>query len=280
MSRDQLVMFSGGAGSWATAMRVRERHPQARIRLIFADTMIEDEDTYRFLHEAAALVEGAELEILREGRDVWQVFFDERYLGNSRLDPCSKILKRQLIRKWIEEEYPNPDDCVVSIGIDWSEEHRFTKAIPYWDPYVVEAPLTEPPYLDKDDIHAALESHGVAKQRLYELGFPHANCGGFCVKSGMAHFKLLLQTMPERYAYHEQREQELRDYLDKDVAILRSRAGGVITPITLRQFREQIEADENDLDKDEWGGCGCFTPDSEQLALFDFQTPTETKVNL
>ena len=39
-----LVMFSGGVGSWAAAKRVVERHGTEGVVLLFADTLIEDED--------------------------------------------------------------------------------------------------------------------------------------------------------------------------------------------------------------------------------------------
>ena len=49
---NHLVMFSGGAGSWAAAKRVAERHGTENLYLIFADTLIEDEDLYRFIDDA------------------------------------------------------------------------------------------------------------------------------------------------------------------------------------------------------------------------------------
>jgi hypothetical protein len=250
-------MFSGGAGSWATAKRVAERHGTENLLLLFADTLMEDEDLYRFLDEAAADV-GGKLVKVAEGRDPWQVFFDERFLGNSRVDPCSKILKRQLLRKWITTHL-DPEQTVVYLGIDWMEEHRFTNAQAYWAPWKCEAPLCELPYITKDDVLQQLAESGIAQPRLYGMGFPHNNCGGFCIKAGQAHFKLLLEQMPERYAYHEQKEQEIRAYLKKDVAIMTDRRGGQRRPLTLKEFRERIEA-QGSFDKHEWGGCGCFSP--------------------
>jgi 3'-phosphoadenosine 5'-phosphosulfate sulfotransferase (PAPS reductase)/FAD synthetase len=270
---DHLVMFSGGAGSWATAKRVASTLPEGdRLRLVFADTMTEDEDLYRFLAEAAANV-GGELVRLADGRDIWEVFHDKRYLGNTRVDPCSKILKRDLIRKWMEENYPYPSTVVVYLGIDWTEEHRFTKALPYWAPYKVRAPMCDAPYLDKGQVLQWMESEGIKRPRLYDMGFPHNNCGGFCVKAGQAHFKLLLEKMPERYAYHEAKEEELRQYLGKDVAIMRDRRGGATKPLTMKAFRERLDADGSNLDADEWGGCACFTPDD--YAATDDGTPVQ-----
>jgi len=256
-----VVMFSGGVGSWMAAKRVAEKHGTDNLILLFADTLIEDEDLYRFLDEAAANV-GGKLIKVAEGRDPWQVFFDVRFLGNSRVDPCSRILKREFLRRWLDE-HCDPASTTVYLGIDWTEAHRFERAQRYWVPWRVEAPLCEPPYLLKDDMLALLRAEGIRPPRLYELGFSHNNCGGFCVKAGQAHFALLYRTMPERYLYHEQREQELRDFLGKDVAILVDRRGGGARPMTLREFRERLEANDKRIDMSEWGGCGCFSGDDD-----------------
>ena len=39
-----LVYFSGGVGSWAAAKRVAQREDVDQLTLLFADTLIEDED--------------------------------------------------------------------------------------------------------------------------------------------------------------------------------------------------------------------------------------------
>ncbi len=62
-----------------------------------------------------------------------------------------------------------------------------------------------------------------------------------------------------RYRYHEGREQELREHLGKDVAILRDRRGGKLKPLTLRAFRERLERNSGAFDRHDWGGCGCFS---------------------
>ncbi len=256
MASHHIVMFSGGAGSWMAAKRVAERYGTDGLVMLFADTMMEDGDLYRFLIDASRNV-GGELVQVADGRTPWEVFFDVSFLGNTRIDPCSRILKRELLRKWVEKNC-DPSDTVVYLGYDWTEEHRFQAAKPHWEPWVLEAPLCDEPYLTKADIVIRLDNEGIKRPRLYGLGFPHNNCGGFCVKAGQAHFKLLLDVMPERYAYHERKEQELREHLGKDVSILRDRRGGPVRPLTLREFRENLEAG-GQCDMFEWGGCGCFS---------------------
>lgn len=250
-----IVLNSGGMGSWGAAKRVVERHGAADLIHLFCDTLMEDEDLYRFLEESTDQIGGAVIRLV-DGRDPWQIFFDVRFLGNSRIDPCSRILKRTLTRKWLEENF-KPNQVTLYVGIDWTEEHRFQKIQERYRPWHVEAPLCDPPYILKDALFEDVRALGIEPPRLYAMGFPHNNCGGFCVKAGQAHFARLLNELPERYAEHEHKEQELRDYLGKDVAILRDRRGGQVKPLTLKSFRKRLEAGGS-FDRHAFGGCGCF----------------------
>jgi hypothetical protein len=260
-----VVSFSGGVGSWYAARRVAEQFGTADLHLLFADTKMEDEDLYRFLVEAAVNVGGTFLRIA-DGRTPWDVFHDRRFLGNSQVDLCSRILKRELFRSYLEQNF-DPADTVVYLGLDWTEAHRFERAGRYWAPWTAKAPLCDPPYVDKDEIFREMsEVHGIRRPRLYDMGFPHNNCGGFCVKAGMGAFKLLLEKLPDRYREHEEHEEALRTHLGKDVAIMRSRAGGVARPVTMRAFRERIENDAAyQVDPTDLGGCGCFTPGEDEV---------------
>jgi hypothetical protein len=261
-----VVMFSGGLGSWMTAKRVAEKHGTDNLVLLFADVASdrsphvgEDEDTYRFVREAAANV-GAELVTVSDGRDIWQVFHDDRFLGNSRLANCSKFLKQKPCREWLEANR-DPADTTVYVGIDWSETRRLPAIKKGWAPYLVKAPMTEAPYVDRDAMQKACADAGIEVPRLYRAGFAHNNCGGFCVRGGQAQMELLLREHPDRYAFHEAEEQKLRDHLDKDVSVLKDRTGGTTTPLTLRGFRERIEDQPDLFDPLDIGGCGCFTED-------------------
>lgn len=251
-----VVMFSGGVMSWAAARRVAEQHGTASLTLLFADTSMEDADLYRFVAEAAANV-GGELVTLRDGRTPWQVVHDERYL-NHHAAPCSRVLKRELADRWVKDNC-DPADTVRYVGFDWTELHRLAAmraALPGWR---VEAPMTEPPYLNRTDLFNLLAAAGIELPRLYRLGFRHNNCGGFCVKAGQGHFAHLLRTLPERYAEHEAEEEAFRQFIGKDVSILRDRVGGDTKPLTLRELRERIQSAPQTIDLFDWGGCGCFT---------------------
>jgi hypothetical protein len=256
---DHVVMFSGGVGSWAAAKRVAEAHGTERLTLLFADTKSEDEDTYRFLRDAADNVGGTLVEIA-DGRTIWDVFRDERFLGNSRVDPCSRILKRTLCDRWLSERY-TPDDVIVYVGIDWTEEHRYSRLRERKLPWRYDAPLCGPPWMWKPDLQKWATREGLAQQRLYKMGAPHANCGGGCVKMGIGGFARLLKAMPDRYAEWETNEQTLREQLG-DVSILKDRAGGTTTPLPLSELRRRTEAG-GQLGLFDIGGCGCFTDEEE-----------------
>ena len=198
---------------------------------------------------------------MADGRDPWQVFFDRRFLGNTRVDLCSRILKRELLRDWLDREC-EPGATTVYLGFDGDEAARMARAATYWAPWTVRAPLLEDPPMDKDDVRDLMRMVGLKEPRLYALGFKHNNCGGFCVKAGHEQFQLLLKHFPERFDAHARREQELRVFLGKDVAILRDRRGGRMRPLTLVEFRRRALANEQ-LDCFGGSDCACFTPEPE-----------------
>ena len=291
-----VVSFSGGAGSWAAAKRLAESVPTQRLSLLFADTIIEDQDTYRFLVEGAANVFGLprpselierllalpELSIndphcierknilnairsdareqipglfwIAKGTHPWEVFEDRRFIGNSRIDPCSQELKREFLDAWRDENCFS-DSTVFHVGIDWSEKHRLDRLLPRVKPWVYDAPLCHPPYMTKCCVLSWIEREGIRPSRGYGDGFPHDNCGGFCCKAGMAHFERLYHVRRMRFDWHEWWENRLRSIVGDYSMMTESRSGDK-KPLPLSRFRERIESGES-FSSEEWGGCGC-----------------------
>jgi len=229
-----VVQYSGGIGSWAAAQRVVAAHGTGDLVLLFADTGVEDPDLWRFLHQGAAQI-GVAPTIVADGRTPFEVFGDQRFLGNSRLVPCSAHLKQRPCRRWLQA-HTDPADTVLYVGIDWSETRRVPAIEHGWAPWTVRFPMCDPPYLSKQDMLDEARAAGVTPPRLYDLGFAHNNCGGVCVRAGQRHWTHLLATFPDRYLQAERREQELREQLG-DVAILRERRGGLSRPLTLTELR-------------------------------------------
>lgn len=259
-SLHHVVMMSSGAGSAVAAKRVADLFGINHLTLLFADVNMEHPDNYRFLAEAVEWVGGELVTLDNDGQTIWDVFKKGRFLGNTRVDLCSRVLKREPMRAWLEANR-DPATTVVHLGFDISEEHRIVRAAPHWDPWRVDAPLCWEPPIWKDQALKMLTDAGIEPPRLTRQGFPHANCGGGCVKAGVGQFTRLYRLAPETFAEWERHEEEMRVHLDKDVSILRDRTYGVIRTLTLAELRRRIESESSLFDlleADEGDACNCM----------------------
>lgn len=249
-----IISYSGGLGSFAAAKMTVDKYGPKECLLVFTDTKSEDEDLYRFMHETATALK-VELKVLADGRDIWQVFTDVRFMGNSRIDPCSRVLKRDLFRKWIESNY-EVGGCTIVFGIDHKESHRMTSIRDRWSPWDTSAPLCTSE-TSRETILDWLDDFKIEPPRLYDMGFPHNNCGGFCVKTGQKQMALLLQKMPDRYKHHEDQQEKLFAILGKRRGFIRRTENGVMNYMGLKEFREFLQSG-GAPDMYNEAGCGCF----------------------
>lgn len=250
-----VVHFSTGAGSAEVAWRVVAQHGAKDVVLLTADTMVEDEDNWRFANQVSHAL-GVPITRVADGRTPMEVGRDHRVVPNNRMAVCSRVLKRELLSAYMNEHF-TPEDSIHYIGFDWTEVPRLDTARPHWAPWRIEAPLAQPPYIDKDDILDLFRARGIKPPRLYEQGFTHANCGGACVRGGQAQWELLLRVNRSRYLAWEAEEEQTRAMLGKDVSILRDRTDGQTVPLTLGRFRERLDRQPALFDTDDWGACGC-----------------------
>jgi len=250
-----VVQFSTGVGSAEVAWRVVEHHGPHDVVLLTADTLVEDEDNWRFADEVSAAL-GVPITRLADGRTPMEVGRDARVVPNNRMAVCSRVLKRELLRKHLEATY-DPAETVVYLGFDWTETHRLDAARPHWEPWIISAPLCAPPYIGKPDLLNLFRSRGIEPPRLYAQGFAHANCGGACVRGGQAQWELLLRVNRPRYLEWEAEEEATRAMLGKDVSILRDRSGSNTVPLSLGRFRQRLDSQPSLFDDDDWGACGC-----------------------
>lgn len=248
--------MSGGLCSFFAARRVLEAQDRERVTLLFADTLSEHYDLYRFLDDAEKRLQHPVTRISEE-INLWDLFEQQGMIANTRADFCSRILKRDLCDRWVQDNCgPNP---TLHFGFDWTEEFRL-EGVRRAKPWATcEAPMLEPPYLWKHQMPDAAKALGIEPSNSYEDGFEHDNCGGFCVKAGQAHFARLLHKRRAVYLHHENEEQKFIARTGKQVSVLRDRRGGTTKPLTLRDFRLRIEGGGL-FDEDDIGGCNCFAP--------------------
>jgi len=253
-----VVNFSGGLCSFWAAHRVVAEHGAKDTVLLFADTLIEDEELYTFNEQAARLL-GVPITRIADGRTPWQLFREKGIIGNARFPICSIYLKREPLDRWRRENCMELSS-VLYMGFDWTEGKRLDdlrRELPSWR---IEAPMTEAPYWDKCKMQAEAEKLGLKIPRLYTLGFPHNNCGGRCVRAGISHWVHLYHVDEPAFAEWEEEERFTAQQITNDGgtpwSMLKDRRGGVHNNLYLWQLRQRIEAGEL-MDKHDWGGCGC-----------------------
>lgn len=310
--------LSGGICSWAAIKLVALERGTENLTCLFADTLIEDDDLYRFLVETAANIFGVpcpdipglrDIPPLREmdarkshlaalraaamvaipglawvadGRHPWEVFRDERFIGNSLVDPCSKILKRQLLDRWMTDHFGRARPTtrgVVGLGV-WERE-RFEgqyltrkggrKA---WKPglaermaakgWVFRAPLIYwKPAMDRKDIYRWLDREGIAHPQLSDEGFDTNNCGGFCVKMGVRQAHRLYHRRPDTYAWHAEQERLTQAHIGTDCTTLRREVDGKKVSLPLLELAGELAAADAGSLFPSQPACGCFTDGSD-----------------
>ena len=249
-----IVSFSGGMGSFAEAKSCVDKYGKENVTLLFADTLMEDEDLYRFKDECVAFLD-CELVTLTNGKTPFEIFKQEKFMGNSMVDPCSKILKREPLIEWFTAKFA-VDEAQMHLGIDYSESHRLEGVQKRMSPYVYRSTLVEEGKIIHKDYS---EQFGINRPRLYNWKLGHNNCGGFCIKAGLGHYKALYEANPDRYMEFEAKEAEVYDVIGAVYPFLKKTENKVLRILTLKQYREEFLSQDKvtSLESQEYGGCGC-----------------------
>lgn len=155
---------------------------------------------------------------------VWDVFYWRGILGSSQRDPCSDRLKREVLRRYIRDTYPQ--GSIVAVGMTKDETDREMRTRKVWKErgYQLVSPLMGTDYQPERAIEDFQALFGFVPES-YLLGMDHNNCGA-CVKGGQEHFARVLYYRPEVYqmwAFHEQYHQAVFQH---DNTILRRMRDG------------------------------------------------------
>jgi len=239
-----IAMFSGGAASAYVAYLMVQRHGLDNCLLFFTDTLWEHPDNYRFMYDVADYI-GIEFKHVMDTRTPETVFVESRFLGNSRLAKCSSELKVKQTVIFIEELRNQGYEPILYFGIGPHEKQRQENLIEFYahqalEPVEARFPLIDSNLRDKNLKEIIENEWKIRLPEMYYLGFSHANCGGRCVRGGLSHYVHLYKTWPDVYQQQEEMENRLRETLG-NVTILKRDS----VPLTLEQFREEIEAGIN-----------------------------------
>lgn len=225
-------------------------------------------DIATLVMETAPNVHWLHYQYLGEFLTPWDIFQGQGFIGNSRVAPCSTIIKQRLAREYFKRTW-SIEGTHVYFGIDWSEAHRMDAPTRNWSRYAqtVNFPLNEEPKTSSIARLQRIQADGIEVPELYERGFAHNNCGGFCVRGGQGHFLTLLHEQPDTFEYHASLEYELSNRLYQEsgeqYSILTRQVRGVKQPLPLLQLKEEA-LNGGALDIWDIGGCGCFVTEGEE----------------
>lgn len=196
----------------------------------------EHPDAYRLMRAVQDRL-GIEIIDVGTGKSPIDVFKEQNFLGNTLFDNCSRVLKREAMKAYMEKNHPLGANIYVAIGADEIDRELSIRLNWQKNGYNAIFPIIDKPYINKNNLMALCEKMFGFIPEMYTKGFKHNNCHGACIKAGKKQWLLLLNTYPDVYKQWEDCERELRASTGKNIAILRETKKGVKGLITLEEFR-------------------------------------------
>lgn len=174
------VWFSCGAASAVASKKTIEKYgDRCVVRVVNSMIKQEDEDNRRFLMDVqewlGVAIESAMNEKYPTG-DCEQVWKDRKYISGVKGAPCTKELKKEARYQW---ESSHRADWHV-LGFTFEEKPRYDLFIKTERENVIPVLIDEK--ITKADCFKIIQEAGIELPRIYQLGYPNANCIG-CVKA-------------------------------------------------------------------------------------------------
>jgi hypothetical protein len=178
-----VVWFSCGAASAVAAQRTIEKYGSfCNVRVVNNPVKEEDDDNRRFLLDIEQWL-GIDIEIAINpsfpecsAEEVWS---RAKFMSSPFGAPCTKELKKKARQAW---EQNNHADWHV-LGFTSEEQDRYDRFALTERNNVL--PVLIDDTITKQTCVYMLEEAGIALPRIYQLGYPNANCIG-CVKATSA----------------------------------------------------------------------------------------------
>lgn len=245
---ENVVFVGGGYGStvglpiWVMARGIKARY-------VTCYMPNEHEDVKRLIGAMEKRF-NITIEDIGTGETPLQLFRRQKFIANDLHDTCSRILKRDVSKKWMKDNYPNGANVYIGIGAHEIDREMSIRRNWVSNGYNVVMPLIDAKWIDNEVLGVLCERMFGFRCELYEKGFKHNNCHGACVKAGQKQWLKLYDVYPDIYYQWEETEEYVRRETGKDVAYLRKMEKGVRRPYTLRELRETRKHDDGD------GSCG------------------------
>jgi hypothetical protein len=182
--------FSAGVSSAVATKMTLTKYPDMKI--IYQHIDDQHPDTLRFLSDCEKWFNIPAEKIQSKYKSVEAAVRGSGFLVSAFGAGCTRLLKIRLRKDW---EVANPGRHTYVWGFDASEKDRAEqrkKAMPEHDH---EFPLIENG-LSKPHIHGMLSEAGIARPKMYDLGYPNNNCIG-CLKGGGGYWNKIRIDFPE-----------------------------------------------------------------------------------
>jgi hypothetical protein len=210
--------WSGGVTSAVACKLVLDLYGKDKCRIIFIDTMNEDDDTYRFKEDCERWY-GVDIETITgisdKFPDIQSIWRHYKTLNTATGAICSSTLKRDVRLKWEKEnEY-----SAQVFGFDLDESKRaksmslnHKQALPIY-------PLMMFGYFKKDCIRI-IEEAGLEVPNAYKLGYSNNNClKTMCIQGGLGYWQKVQRDDVEKFNKMAAMEHELTDLKGEPVTM-------------------------------------------------------------
>jgi len=173
------VWFSCGAASAVAAKMTVLLYPDADIRILNNPVIEEDADNRRFLNDVSDWI-GRPIESVTSRKhpecSAAKIWRDHGFMSGPRGAPCTVELKKWARQEW---EKVNTVDWHV-LGFTADEKVRHERFVQTERENVIPVLITAG--VTKSDCYRLLRNAGLKLPRVYDMGYPNANCIG-CVKA-------------------------------------------------------------------------------------------------
>ena len=253
-----MLSLSGGAASAVAAHRALEWW-DGRVRLVFADTCSEDEDTYRFLDDCEAkfgpIVRLRQFNDDGSPMDIWDCFDKHGIMCIPKAGNACKA-SVELKQKPLDAYAAENDIRLLAVGYGFTELERMLK-LNSKKVMTVVYPLVADPLLSDCEIIEELKRIGLAPPAIYEDGFVHNNClgSGGCVLAGLAQFAAVKKLKPDAFEYARERSQAF--YERTGFSVLRDQRQGDVKPYTLNDLVRDMDSGR-DFGNEWQSNCSCM----------------------
>jgi 3'-phosphoadenosine 5'-phosphosulfate sulfotransferase (PAPS reductase)/FAD synthetase len=221
MNKNIIAWWSGGVTSAVTCKICIDTYGVDNVRVIFIDTMNEDDDTYRFKKDCEVWY-GTEIETIKNEKynSIQEVWEKHKSLNVATGAVCSSELKRRT-REMFQKENQYTHQA---FGFEIEEINRakamkmnHSKSKPIF-------PLLLFGYSKKDCIDI-IQKEGIEVPKMYQLGFHNNNCFKTgCVQGGIGYWQKIRDEYPDKFNAMAEMEHKLTSLKGSPVTMLKDQS--------------------------------------------------------